>query len=64
MNYMSMGLVDMNGGHGGAFNVPWEMWRASLGIGPSVSLEFLFFGAFSLLLLCMREGDDDNLADR
>ena len=59
-----MGPVQINGVQGGAFNVPWEMWWESLGLGPSVSLAFHLFVTCSLLLLCVREGDGDRLTDR
>ena len=64
MNYMSTRLVHINGGKGGAFNVPWEMWQASLGLSPSLGLAFRFLVACSLLLLCVREGDGDTSIGR
>ena len=61
---MNMALMGINGGQGGGINAPWYMWHEILGLGPSVSLVFLLFGPFSLLLLCVREGDGDSLANR
>ena len=64
INYMTMGLVHINGGQGVTFNEPWEMCRESLKLGPSVSLAFHLFVACYLLLLYVREGDGDSLIDR
>ena len=33
MNYRFLGLEDINGKKGGAFNVHGEMWQPSLGLG-------------------------------
>ena len=35
-----MGLVSINGGHGGDINAPWEEGIPSLGLGPSDSLVY------------------------
>ena len=34
---MTMGLVCINCGHNGAFNVPWEEMKLHLGLDPSIS---------------------------
>ena len=33
MNYSDLGLEDVNGKQGGAFNAHWKEWQPSLGIG-------------------------------
>ena len=57
-------LVCINGGQGGGINTPWEMGQSSLELGPSISLSFRRIVACSLLLLGVKEGDCDGLADR
>ena len=59
-----MGLVCINGGQGGGINVPWEKGQSCLGIGPSDSLAFRSIAACSLLLLGVKEGNYDGLADK
>ena len=44
MNYRSLGLEDINGNHGGAFNAHWEKWHPSLGIGSTMGFGHLQLG--------------------
>ena len=59
-----MGLVCINGGQCGGINVPWDMGKESLGLGPNIGLSFCSIAAFSLLLLGMKEGICERLTDR
>ena len=52
-----MGLFHINGGQGGAFNVPWEKWWESLGLVPSFGLEFCFISIFLLALVWVKEDE-------
>ena len=59
-----MGLVCINGGQGGGINAPWDMGQESLGLGPNVGLSFRRIATCSLLLLGVKEGICEGLADR
>ena len=54
----------INGGQGGGINAPWEMEEESLGLSPNAGLSFHSIVSFSFLLLDVKEGDCEGLADR
>ena len=48
MNYRDLGLENVNGQHGGSFNVRWDVWQPNLGLCSMMGfghsqLSFLLF---------------------
>ena len=54
-----MGLVHINGGQGGTFNVPWEERKQRLGIGPSPSISMVISHHLCLLFAPVQYGGND-----
>ena len=44
VNYRILGLEDVNGNQGGAFNVHWERWHPSLSLGSTLGFVHLHIG--------------------
>ena len=57
-----MGMVSISGGQSGSFNTSWEKWRESLGLGPSVSLEFHIICCFLSALVWVKGNEFDGFS--
>ena len=58
-----MGMVHcINGGQSGTFNVSWEKWQESLGLGPSASLEFCINSCLLSALVWVKENDFEDFS--
>ena len=44
MNYRGLGLEDVNGKQGGAFNAHWKVWQPNLGLGSMMGLGYSQLG--------------------
>ena len=53
MNYRSLGLEDVNGNHGGAFNAHGENWQPRLGLGSRLGFSHSQLG-------CLHSAPDFN----